>query len=231
MDDDVELVLHNKTDPLYLGTVPNDVTFLDLTTKHCRCQLPWGLGAILPDENKMRIFGTSGRGLLNSGFIPQNITEPFEKFLPRHFWNHQEWDVGFYQFLFNTNIEVASHGTIRDTLLGSYCFPEPSFSGFRDIPTTHSSWIQGREENDEESKLLNIYVDELNAEAEKLKAEEDALIQAPQKTHTDGANDNPYEDNMKINDEELTKLLDEIDAEIPESERKTTEHGFGFKLD
>ena len=59
MDDDVILNLEGD-DPLYLGSVPTDVTFLDLTTQHCRCQVSRGWGAWEEDPYRMKIFGTNG---------------------------------------------------------------------------------------------------------------------------------------------------------------------------
>ena len=100
MDDDVILNLEGD-DPLHLGTVPTDVTFLDLTTTYCRCQVSRGWGAWNEDPYRMKIFGTNGRGLLNSGFIQQNITLAYRDFLPLYFYNTVYRDMAYYKYLFS----------------------------------------------------------------------------------------------------------------------------------
>lgn len=73
-----------------------------MTTNNCWCSLPWGLGALKYDQNKMKIFGANSRGLLNFVMMKPKISEPFEVYLSRHFWGHWEWDFGFYEYLMNS---------------------------------------------------------------------------------------------------------------------------------
>ena len=48
----------------------------------------------------MKVFGANGRALINLGFVQQNITLPYNDYLPLFFWNTWYRDIAYYQYLF-----------------------------------------------------------------------------------------------------------------------------------
>ena len=61
------------------------------------------------------------------------------------------------------------------------------------------------------------------------KSAESAKEEEPLTIHTDGVyTDNPYDEGVEV---DIDDIMKEIEEQVPESERVTTEHGIGFKTD
>ena len=175
MEDDVILELQGDN-PLNLGEVPLDVSFLDLTTQSCRCGLTRTFDSIFNPQKKMKIFGVNGRGLLNFGFMQSNMTEPWSTFFPRHWWGSISRDLSFYKFLYTDNPAIINHSDLRNNVYGVYCLEESVFGGYTEIAQSHTYNIKDSLDAIEDSEIMKEYKQNLREKKYKIKTVEERRV-------------------------------------------------------